>query len=56
MQHIKSYMSKIEAYLKKDMPKSRDVVSAPENANLKLIANMVQGIRTAREEHVNGNK
>ena len=49
-------MDKIEAYLKKDKPKGRGAKSSPEDANFKTVASMVQGIRQAREEHLNGNK
>lgn len=67
MKHIKSYVSKIEAILslrnegtkktkgtgllastKTDQPKS--------SSELDVIANFVQGIRTAKEEMKNGNK
>jgi len=56
MQHIKSYMDKIEAYLKKDKPKGKGAKPAPEDANFKTVVSMVQGIRQAREEHLNGSK
>jgi hypothetical protein len=66
MQHIKDYVSKIETILtsrNKDVKKSKGSgllaptkqTSSGNSSELDIVANFVQGIRTAKEEMKNGN-
>jgi hypothetical protein len=61
MQHIKTYMAKIDQMIKsKQMPKpkkSKDAPTAPDtDKNIRIIASLVQGIRESRKETLNGDK
>jgi hypothetical protein len=61
MQHIKTYMAKIDQMIKsKQMPKpkkSADTSASPDtDKNIRIIASLVQGIRESRKEILNGNK
>lgn len=63
MQHIKSYMAKIDQLISlKQMPKpkkSKDATASPSSdndKNIRIIASLVQGIRESRKELLNGNK
>lgn len=67
MQHIKSYMAKVEAAIKERTPKksNKKGLLAPSkepmqsdkkvNSDLSLIATYVSSIRAARQEMMNGN-
>lgn len=67
MKHIKDYMKKLEAHIasqvKTDKPAKKGLlaptksstVSKEVGSDLITIANIIQGIRSAREEMKNGN-
>lgn len=65
MQHIKDYISKIEKTLESKSNKktkgsgllaSTKPMQSKETTDLDIVANFVQGIRTAKEEMKNGSK
>lgn len=58
MQHIKSYMNKIDAIIKsgaskKPVKKNTTNDTGVSDKNLYIVANIVKGIREAREEMLN---
>ena len=67
MQHIKDYVSKVETILasqNKDTKKTKGAgllastksMQPKTKSEIDIIANFVQGIRTAKQEMTNGNK
>jgi hypothetical protein len=57
MQHIKTYMAKIDDMIKNGTPKKSKKetdVSGVSDKNVRIIANFVKGIREAREGMLNG--
>ena len=55
MQHIKAYMAKIDTILKEggSKKKTKQAASGVSDKNIRIVAQIVKGIRDSREEMLN---